>query len=517
MLKEVEFKKLKGLNQLTLTFGDKRVMGIFGPNGCGKSTILHTLACLYQPYFKSKERKQADGSKKSEKVFINYLGQIYKTFNNFFVSVEDNNWDDSEISYTLWVENPIPQKSEIKKTIKKKPSRWNIEYPKRVQRDVFLLSISDNVPDIETETRANVAFAGTVRKQQVESIQSLASLIMQCRYSDYEVKKKKTKGGSDPKSYITCKRNGIECTSLSLGAGEQKLFRLLEILVNAPEYSLILIDEIELTLHGAALDRMINEMVKIADRKELQIVFTSHSLKLAKRKDIEIRYILPRDGAQTQCYNVVSPECERLMSGEVENGLLIFVEDTVAQAIVKKIAKEEKITKDVTVIPVGDVMNVYRAVAGMVVSKTMDPERVVGVIDGDRDVAEKEKESHAEKLVSGNDANSIETRRILPTLMKGFHPDAKKAPEEMMYDMLLNCGIDDELIDVAKTLNYVADHHDYVTELMKKTGQTEDVVLVEIMNIISKHPNWSNYTEEVRNCIRERKAALTLGAFPDKE
>lgn len=48
-LNKVHFYKLKGLNGLNISFGNKRVTALFGVNGCGKSTILHALACLYRP------------------------------------------------------------------------------------------------------------------------------------------------------------------------------------------------------------------------------------------------------------------------------------------------------------------------------------------------------------------------------------------------------------------------------------------------------------------------------------
>lgn len=48
-LTSVEFIQLKGLKNLKFSFGNKKVTAIFGTNGCGKSTILHALACLYRP------------------------------------------------------------------------------------------------------------------------------------------------------------------------------------------------------------------------------------------------------------------------------------------------------------------------------------------------------------------------------------------------------------------------------------------------------------------------------------
>ena len=48
-LKKILFSKLKNLENLEISFDDKQITGIFGTNGSGKSTVLHALACLYQP------------------------------------------------------------------------------------------------------------------------------------------------------------------------------------------------------------------------------------------------------------------------------------------------------------------------------------------------------------------------------------------------------------------------------------------------------------------------------------
>lgn len=42
--------KLKGILSLDeIRFDEKPLTAILGPNGCGKSTILHALACCYKP------------------------------------------------------------------------------------------------------------------------------------------------------------------------------------------------------------------------------------------------------------------------------------------------------------------------------------------------------------------------------------------------------------------------------------------------------------------------------------
>ena len=48
-LLKIRYEILKNLKKMTISFEGNAVTGIFGPNGCGKTTILHSLLCMYQP------------------------------------------------------------------------------------------------------------------------------------------------------------------------------------------------------------------------------------------------------------------------------------------------------------------------------------------------------------------------------------------------------------------------------------------------------------------------------------
>ena len=47
-IRKVFFKKLKGLNDVEISFSDT-LTAIMGVNGSGKTTVIHALACIYQP------------------------------------------------------------------------------------------------------------------------------------------------------------------------------------------------------------------------------------------------------------------------------------------------------------------------------------------------------------------------------------------------------------------------------------------------------------------------------------
>src|SRR5574343_849662 len=49
VLKKIHFHSLKGLRDVEIDFSEKRLIAILGPNGVGKSTILHAISCINNP------------------------------------------------------------------------------------------------------------------------------------------------------------------------------------------------------------------------------------------------------------------------------------------------------------------------------------------------------------------------------------------------------------------------------------------------------------------------------------
>lgn len=73
-------ENLKNLKNLEIDFKGKNVTAILGPNGNGKSTILHALASAFSPLDNGK-------------------GENYK-FSDFFLPNTDANWNESSLSIT---------------------------------------------------------------------------------------------------------------------------------------------------------------------------------------------------------------------------------------------------------------------------------------------------------------------------------------------------------------------------------------------------------------------------------
>ena len=102
---------------------------------------------------------------------------------------------------------------------------------------------------------------------------------------------------------VMFEQQGIKYSSLSMGAGEQRLMRLLEEIYGAPRYGLILIDEIENGLDFNRLKYIINYFKDYSD--DSQIIIASHSplvcdfvhpknWRVVKRKGYEVSFLSPQ-------------------------------------------------------------------------------------------------------------------------------------------------------------------------------------------------------------------------------
>lgn len=166
-----------------------------------------------------------------------------------------------------------------------------------------------------------------------------------------------------------------------MGAGEQRVLRLLEVIEKVENYSLVIIDEIDLTLHNAALMRLIDYLVEEGRNRHIQFIFSSHCEALTKRKDINVRHLL-QTPEKTLCFDESNPECLESITGVVSRPIEVYVEDILAKNIVAQIAKELGISKRVVIKLYGSCTNAFVASCGMRMLE-QSLEHKLFVLDGD--------------------------------------------------------------------------------------------------------------------------------------
>jgi predicted ATPase len=129
-LESLKVRKLKSLVELEIDFSGSPVTAILGPNGNGKSTVLHALACAYQPVESGENHK----------------------FSNFFLPNTDALWNESYLEITHSYRDGAAVHSNVV-TVYEKTSRWKPIYARQPKRELFYIGIDKCVPMIELEKK----------------------------------------------------------------------------------------------------------------------------------------------------------------------------------------------------------------------------------------------------------------------------------------------------------------------------------------------------------------------------
>ena len=471
-IKELNIKRLKGIYNLELKF-EKNLIALMGVNGVGKSTILHALACTNTPYEK---------------------GESYK-FSEFFTPTPDANWNGSSFTVVSYDEN---EGTVYTKKYEKK-DRW-VRYKERPIRDVYYIGIYSCIPEIEREK--STSFINYVSKFATEK--HAEKIVVDAAYilgKDYE---KLMIHETNKKTYLgvhTTKEN-ITYSALSMGAGEQRVIKLLQIAYNAHKYSMILIDEIDLLLHADAFVKLIEKLSEIAKKKNLQVIFTTHALEIRDLEEfVDIKY-LDRKENKMLVYNTIKPDLLYKLNGKSNKTYSIYVEDKFAEIIVMKISKDLKMQRHINIIQFGSIENAFTVAAGKILDRE-SLNKILIVIDGDKYTTYDEKKERLQSVLSGTEQeHDAKIERAL-SIITQFDLPANKSPEEYIHSMLVTMDSEEECVLCAKEITCVKDKHDWIWEIRKRMG-IDDRIYHDIVEVVAKNENWGGYVNNVQEWIENK-------------
>lgn len=121
---------------------------------------------------------------------------------------------------------------------------------------------------------------------------------------------------------------GNDFSQFHFGAGEASIIEIVSRIERTEKGALILIEEIENGLHPLAVDALVEYLVDVAQRKLVQVVFTTHS-SIAIKKLPSIAVWACIDGNVRQ--GILSIRSLRAMVGDVEKSRVVFAEDEFAK------------------------------------------------------------------------------------------------------------------------------------------------------------------------------------------
>lgn len=305
-LLKIDIKKIRGFEDKEICF-EFPVTAIIGPNGSGKSSILGAAGCAY------KSIKPSMFFPKS--------------------AIGDDSMSGWRADYEL-----IDKQTEPKKTIKRVSSFKAAKWDRRdlIDRNTLFFGIERTVPTGEKNQFKQLRNSGYIhdkdlQKLDVQVIKQVGHILGK-DFSDYQL----TPYGANEKFFVG-QTGDTQYSEFHFGAGESSIIRMVYEIEQAPENSIILIEEIENGLHPVATTRMVEYLIDVAERKSVQTIFTTHS-------DYAL-LPLPNE-AIWACVGgklhqgKLSVESLRAISGRIDKDLVIFVEDEFAKLWVEAILRK---------------------------------------------------------------------------------------------------------------------------------------------------------------------------------
>lgn len=147
-----------------------------------------------------------------------------------------------------------------------------------------------------------------------------------------------------------------EMSQFHQGTGEAIISNFIHAIENIPDYSLIVIDEIESSLHPKAQRRLIHKLLSLARVKNLQVIVSTHSPYILSELPVEARILLIRRNQGVEItYGASVDFCLSNLDDILHPELLIAVEDREAGTVVSQLIRElaPDIIQRVDIIQVG--------------------------------------------------------------------------------------------------------------------------------------------------------------------
>lgn len=298
--------RIRGFSGEDINF-DFPVTALIGPNGSGKSAVLGAAGCAYKPI------KPSLFFPKS--------------------TVGDESMSGWRVEYEL-LDKQVNPRQTIKRTSNFRQAKW--VRGDVADREVLFFGIERTVPAGEKTRYKQLMRSTYVHRPPLEPLDPIVATqvehILGKSIGDYLV----TRYGHDDK-FLVGRDGKSQYSEFHFGAGESSIIRMVSRIEQAPQNSLILIEEIENGLHPVATRRMVEYLIDVAARKSIQTIFTTHSdYALTPLPNEAIWASI--DGKLRQ--GKLSVESLRAVAGRVEKRLAIFVEDVFAKNWVDAILRE---------------------------------------------------------------------------------------------------------------------------------------------------------------------------------
>jgi predicted ATPase len=304
----IELRGLRGWTGQRVTFAFP-IVAIVGENGSGKSTLLQAAAAVYQS---PKSRRRT------------------KFASDFF---PDTAWDKLRGINVKYGYREGTEHREY--TIRKPTTRWlgNTDRPKRIVRFHDLSRIQPVIARVGyakiAKTRHNEASATAFGDEQVQRLSEVMG-------REYDAAKMALSSIDAVREIPVIRKQNTDYSGYHQGSGETIVMELLK--RDLPRYGLVLIDEIESSLHPRAQRRLMRDLATRCRDREAQIILTTHSPYVLEELPLEARLYILEAKHTKRVVSGVSPQFAMTkMDDEPHPECELYVEDVAAKIMLGEI------------------------------------------------------------------------------------------------------------------------------------------------------------------------------------
>lgn len=357
-LQWLQIKGLRGWDGQRVHF-DFPIIAIAGENGSGKSTILQCAACVYQ----NEERTW-------------YPSEFFP----------ETAWDSSKDVRIDFAYRQGVGATPVDSSIRKPTTRW-LNQPKRPTRSVTYVGL-DRLQPVSTRVGyARIAKTKHTEQSSVPFDEQQLNRLSFIMGEEYDSAKMAYSTVDSGRAIPVLSKSGKSYSGYHHAMGELTAAELTS--KSVEKYSLLIIDEIESSLHVRTQRRMMRDLARIAREKECQIIISTHSPTILEELPIGARtYVLKTNTSRSIAVGVTPQFAMTKMDDREHPDCEIFVEDDRAKVWLSEILSRyaPELVMRSTIIPYGKA-NLGMALGQLVKEKKL-PRPTAVFLDGEQDRSE---------------------------------------------------------------------------------------------------------------------------------
>lgn len=352
-LEWIEVEGLRGWSGQRVNF-PYPIIAIVGENGSGKSTLLQAAASVYR-------------SQDAKRTWFP---------SEFFPKTT---WDDvREVTIRYGYQQGTVH---LTGSIRKPSTRWlgNTERPERSVEYIDLSRLQPvgtrvgyaRIPKSKHREASSIAF-NDVQVSRFSSVMGRTYDSVRMAFTDIDI----------TREVPVITKAGSRYSGFHQGSGEITVAELMR--AELPKYGLVLIDEVESSLHPRAQRRLIRDLAERCRDGEFQVILTTHSPYILEELPLEARMHILESGAAKVVVPGVSPQFAMTkMDDEQHPECDLYVEDPAAKVLLGEIlaAYGKDIYPRCVIVPFG-ATSVGQAL-GQMVAQQRFPRPTCVFLDGD--------------------------------------------------------------------------------------------------------------------------------------